>query len=64
MVAVILTLVVIMLFIVVRYYMIKKTLARENSDEDNFLENLTGMPIRFHYKDLEVATDNFSLKLG
>ncbi|XP_058773789.1 G-type lectin S-receptor-like serine/threonine-protein kinase SD2-5 isoform X2 [Vicia villosa] len=63
-VAVILTLVVILLFVVVRYYKKKKNLARENSDEDDFLENLTGMPIRFRYKDLEVATDNFSLKLG
>lgn len=32
--------------------------------KDNFLENLTGMPIRFRYKDLEVATDNFSMNLG
>ncbi|XP_027355193.1 G-type lectin S-receptor-like serine/threonine-protein kinase SD2-5 [Abrus precatorius] len=37
---------------------------RENSEEDNFLENLTGMPIRYSYKDLEAATNNFSVKLG
>ncbi|XP_061340995.1 G-type lectin S-receptor-like serine/threonine-protein kinase SD2-5 [Gastrolobium bilobum] len=37
---------------------------RENSEEDNFLENLTGMPIRYSYKDLETATNNFSVKLG
>ncbi|KAK4745442.1 hypothetical protein SAY87_011754 [Trapa incisa] len=34
------------------------------SEEDNFLENLSGMPIRFTYKDLQTATDNFSVKLG
>ncbi|XP_058113380.1 G-type lectin S-receptor-like serine/threonine-protein kinase SD2-5 [Magnolia sinica] len=35
-----------------------------SSEEDNFLENLSGMPIRFSYKDLETATNNFSVKLG
>lgn len=34
------------------------------SEEDNFLESLSGMPIRFSYKDLQTATDNFSVKLG
>ncbi|OIV96483.1 hypothetical protein TanjilG_07875 [Lupinus angustifolius] len=37
---------------------------RDNSDDDSFLENLTGMPIRYSYKDLETATNNFSVKLG
>ncbi|KAK7410264.1 hypothetical protein VNO78_00905 [Psophocarpus tetragonolobus] len=37
---------------------------RDGSEEDNFLENLTGMPIRYSYKDLETATNNFSVKLG
>lgn len=37
---------------------------RESSEEDNFLENLSGMPVRFSYKDLESATKNFSVKLG
>ncbi|CAH8360743.1 unnamed protein product [Eruca vesicaria subsp. sativa] len=36
----------------------------QSSEEDNFLENLSGMPIRFAYKDLELATNNFSVKLG
>lgn len=36
----------------------------ESSDEENFLENLSGMPIRFSYKELESATENFCLKLG
>ncbi|KAJ4913849.1 G-type lectin S-receptor-like serine/threonine-protein kinase SD2-5 [Raphanus sativus] len=35
-----------------------------SSEEDNFLENLSGMPIRFTYKDLQSATNNFSVKLG
>ncbi|KAF8369841.1 hypothetical protein HHK36_032136 [Tetracentron sinense] len=34
------------------------------SEEDNFLENLSGMPIRFSYMDLQTATNNFSVKLG
>lgn len=37
---------------------------RESSDEDNFLESLSGMPIRFSYKDLQTATNNFAVKLG
>ncbi|KAK3043730.1 hypothetical protein RJ639_001926 [Escallonia herrerae] len=37
---------------------------RDNSEEDNFLESLSGMPVRFSYKDLETATSNFSMKLG
>ncbi|KAK9945996.1 hypothetical protein M0R45_011483 [Rubus argutus] len=36
----------------------------ETSEEDNFLENLSGMPIRFSFKDLQTATNNFSKKLG
>ncbi|KAJ0247388.1 G-type lectin S-receptor-like serine/threonine-protein kinase SD2-5 [Hirschfeldia incana] len=36
----------------------------QSSDEDNFLDNLSGMPIRFTYKDLQSATNNFSVKLG
>lgn len=36
----------------------------QSSEEDNFLETLSGMPIRFTYKDLQTATDNFSQKLG
>lgn len=36
----------------------------QESEEDNFLETLTGMPLRFSYKDLEDATDNFTTKLG
>jgi serine/threonine protein kinase len=37
---------------------------RETSEEDNFLETLSGMPIRFGYRDLQTATNNFSVKLG
>ncbi|XP_061376418.1 G-type lectin S-receptor-like serine/threonine-protein kinase SD2-5 [Gastrolobium bilobum] len=67
---VIITLLVIsgMLFVGHRYFRKKQNLPesppQENSEEDNFLENLTGMPIRFSYNDLETATNNFSVKLG
>ncbi|KAL0297151.1 UNVERIFIED_CONTAM: G-type lectin S-receptor-like serine/threonine-protein kinase SD2-5 [Sesamum radiatum] len=37
---------------------------KESSEEDNFLEGLSGMPIRFSYKDLQTATNNFVVKLG
>ncbi|XP_024986905.1 G-type lectin S-receptor-like serine/threonine-protein kinase SD2-5 [Cynara cardunculus var. scolymus] len=36
----------------------------EISEEDTFLENISGMPIRFSYKDLQEATNNFTTKLG
>ncbi|KAG9157083.1 hypothetical protein Leryth_009109 [Lithospermum erythrorhizon] len=36
----------------------------KTSEEDNFLEGLAGMPLRFKYKDLQEATNNFSIKLG
>ncbi|MED6139422.1 G-type lectin S-receptor-like serine/threonine-protein kinase SD2-5, partial [Stylosanthes scabra] len=66
---VIVTLLVIsgLLFVGIRYYRRKRSLPespQENSEEDNFLENLTGMPIRYSYKDLEAATNHFSVKLG
>ncbi|XP_072960852.1 G-type lectin S-receptor-like serine/threonine-protein kinase SD2-5 [Typha angustifolia] len=35
-----------------------------SSEEDNFLESISGMPIRFSYRELQVATDNFTVKLG
>ncbi|KAL2548659.1 G-type lectin S-receptor-like serine/threonine-protein kinase SD2-5 [Forsythia ovata] len=37
---------------------------KESSDEDGFLESLSGMPIRFSYKDLQTATSDFRVKLG
>ncbi|PIN23973.1 Serine/threonine protein kinase [Handroanthus impetiginosus] len=37
---------------------------KQSSEEDNFLEGLSGMPIRFSYKDLQTATSNFTVKLG
>lgn len=37
----------------------------ENSDgDDDFLESLTSMPIRFSYNNLETATNSFAVKLG
>ncbi|KAL7166094.1 hypothetical protein ACSBR2_036883 [Camellia fascicularis] len=37
---------------------------KDNSEEDTFLESLSGMPIRFSYNFLQTATNNFSVKLG
>ncbi|XP_059658153.1 G-type lectin S-receptor-like serine/threonine-protein kinase SD2-5 [Cornus florida] len=51
----------------VRYYRRKRRAPespKESSEEDNFLEGLSGMPIRFTYRDLLTATNNFSVKLG
>ncbi|CAN1828372.1 G-type lectin S-receptor-like serine/threonine-protein kinase SD2-5 [Linum perenne] len=57
------------LFIAFRYYRRKRnklsqSLADHSSEDDTFLENLSGMPIRFSYKELQNATNNFSVKLG
>ncbi|GAV80768.1 Pkinase domain-containing protein/B_lectin domain-containing protein [Cephalotus follicularis] len=55
------------LFVAFRFYRKKNKLPeslQESSEEDNFLESLSGMPIRFSYKDLQTATNNFSVKLG
>ncbi|XVE53610.1 hypothetical protein DITRI_Ditri03aG0016500 [Diplodiscus trichospermus] len=56
-----------LLFVSFRYYKKKKKRPEspnETSEEDNFLENLAGMPTRFTYNDLQTATNNFSVKLG
>ncbi|OMO90817.1 hypothetical protein COLO4_18859 [Corchorus olitorius] len=56
-----------LLFVSYRYYRNKRKMPDsfdETSEEDNFLENLTGMPTRFTYNDLRVATNNFIVKLG
>ncbi|PRQ59208.1 putative protein kinase RLK-Pelle-SD-2b family [Rosa chinensis] len=36
----------------------------DTSEDNNFLEKLIGMPIRYSYKDLKTATKNFSNKIG
>uniref|UniRef100_M4E5A1 Receptor-like serine/threonine-protein kinase n=1 Tax=Brassica campestris TaxID=3711 RepID=M4E5A1_BRACM len=57
----------VLIFAAFRIHKRKKTHFDEleqSSEEDNFLENLSGMPIRFAYKDLQLATNNFSVKLG
>nr|GLL17308.1 G-type lectin S-receptor-like serine/threonine-protein kinase SD2-5 [Ipomoea trifida] len=36
----------------------------DSSEEDNFLQGLSGMPTRFTYKDLQDATNNFRDKRG
>ncbi|KAA0038813.1 G-type lectin S-receptor-like serine/threonine-protein kinase SD2-5 [Cucumis melo var. makuwa] len=49
------------------YYRRKKKLPgtpHETSEDDNFLDGLTGTPIRYSYDDLQTATNNFSMKLG
>jgi len=67
---VILTLLIIfsMLFVAHRCFKKRQNLPNstqeENSDGEDFLESLTGMPIRYRYNDLETATNNFSMKLG
>ncbi|KAF2579959.1 hypothetical protein F2Q68_00006576 [Brassica cretica] len=60
----------VLIFVAFRILRRKKTVLdddqdqEQSSDEDNFLDNLSGMPIRFTYKDLQSATNNFSVKLG
>ncbi|KAK7377222.1 hypothetical protein VNO80_02644 [Phaseolus coccineus] len=57
----------VMLFVAHRCFREKEDLPespQENSEDDNFLEGLTGMPIRYSYNDLKTATSNFSVKLG
>ncbi|CAN0877573.1 G-type lectin S-receptor-like serine/threonine-protein kinase SD2-5 [Linum grandiflorum] len=59
-----------LLFVAYRIYRRKSRLAKfmgddDGSEEDDmFLENLSGMPVRFSYKELQTATNNFSVKLG
>lgn len=56
-----------LLYVGLRCYRRKQKFAespRGSSEEDNFLENITGMPVRFSYKDMQTATKNFSEKLG
>ncbi|CAA7025419.1 unnamed protein product [Microthlaspi erraticum] len=59
----------VLIFVAFRIHKRKKSILDDDhedhsSEEDNFLENLSGMPIRFTYKDLQSATNNFSVKLG
>lgn len=59
--------IIVLLFAGVRYYKKSNVLPespKEISEEDNFLENISGMPVRFSYKDLQVATKDFSAILG
>lgn len=49
------------------YYRKRKKLPgspHETSEDDNFLNGLTGAPMRYSYDDLQTATNNFSIKLG
>lgn len=38
--------------------------SQENLDEDNFLDSISGMPVRFSYNELSQATRNFLTKVG
>lgn len=56
-----------LIYVGIRYIRKKKESPeppQESSEEENFLEGLSGAPIRYSYKDLQTATDNFSVKLG
>lgn len=56
-----------LIYVGIRYVRKKKESPerpQESSEEENFLEGLSGAPIRYSYKDLQTATDNFSVKLG
>uniref|UniRef100_A0A2P2JGM6 Receptor-like serine/threonine-protein kinase n=1 Tax=Rhizophora mucronata TaxID=61149 RepID=A0A2P2JGM6_RHIMU len=56
-----------LLYVAFRYYKKKKNLPespQESSEDDNFFENLSGMPVRYSYRELQTATNNFSVKLG
>ncbi|KAL6134318.1 hypothetical protein ACLB2K_066550 [Fragaria x ananassa] len=55
-----------LLYVGVGYYHKKRLLdySQEILEEDNFLDSLSGMPIRFKYSDLSTATKNFSTKIG
>lgn len=35
-----------------------------SSEDESFLDSISGVPIRFSYRELQSATDNFSQKLG
>ncbi|XP_049412561.1 G-type lectin S-receptor-like serine/threonine-protein kinase SD2-5 isoform X2 [Solanum stenotomum] len=37
---------------------------KANEDEEDYLDHVPGMPTRFSYDDLKVATENFTKKLG
>ncbi|WOL09232.1 hypothetical protein Cni_G17985 [Canna indica] len=54
------------IYFALRFYRRKKTPepSQGSSEEDNFLESISGMPVRFSYRELQLATDNFSVKLG
>ncbi|XP_060190216.1 G-type lectin S-receptor-like serine/threonine-protein kinase SD2-5 [Lycium barbarum] len=37
---------------------------KANEDEENYLDHMPGMPTRFSYDNLKLATENFTKKLG
>ncbi|KAL8110030.1 hypothetical protein AgCh_025952 [Apium graveolens] len=56
-----------LLYVGIRYYQKQNRFLVESPkevEEDNFIENISGMPIRFSHRDLQIATNNFTTKLG
>ncbi|KAK3219383.1 hypothetical protein Dsin_013353 [Dipteronia sinensis] len=56
-----------LLYMGLRYHRKKKRsleFAQESLEEDDFLDSVSGMPVRFSYSDLRKATKSFSTKVG
>ncbi|KAJ7294556.1 hypothetical protein O6H91_22G067600 [Diphasiastrum complanatum] len=47
-----------------RWYRVQSRRRAQTSEDENFLDTLPGLPPRFSYKDLHIATKGFSQKLG
>ncbi|KAK1429629.1 hypothetical protein QVD17_11843 [Tagetes erecta] len=63
-VVVVVTIVAFFIFVGIRYYKKKTEVLSEISEDDAFLENVSGMPVRFTYKDLQEATNDFAIISG
>ncbi|KAK9690385.1 hypothetical protein RND81_09G124000 [Saponaria officinalis] len=44
--------------------LVESTRDEDSEEEDEFEDIITGMPVRYSYNDLQVATRSFSVKLG
>lgn len=45
-------------------WLIRRSLQADSEDDENFLENLSGVPSRFTYEELKQLTGNFQTSLG
>ncbi|KAK6785250.1 hypothetical protein RDI58_018705 [Solanum bulbocastanum] len=52
------------IIIVIAVFIFWKKKRKANEDEEDYLDHVPGMPTRFSYDDLKVATENFTKKLG